>query len=154
MKKHVIILILLGFLCIHLSSVWACDQCDNPSSYRTQTRYQNPQNLGFIHGYYPNEFSENFSESSSLTPEEAGHYILGTTHRNYRYLPTVSVSEQPQTVLTDSAQVLISAARAVHIQENIIPLTASSNRPPRFNDSIDLPQVIREHQWTLKINIQ
>ena len=106
----------------------------------------NDKHQDLIHEYYPREFSDEIKPRFSTTAEEQGHYILGDSQQTFRYYPTVTITTKP--LEQDSTKVLVSSASRQILIETIAP-KVTAYRPPRINDSLDIPRVIEEHAWII-----
>lgn len=114
----------------------------------SEKRWQRPNRTSERdHGYAPRPFSEQ-TNSFVTTPEEEGHYILGSSQEIALYRPTATFADK--SVQTDVTRVLISRPRIQETPEDLpsLPVKPTIERPTRFNDSLDLERVIREHKWT------
>lgn len=139
----------LGFVCFFLSLSPAWGQDD----YRFSS-FPNPNDPALLHGYAPKPFSQADLNNYWITPEDAGHYISGRS-RFSDFSSARSVSSYTAVEAVDTTRVLVAPAR-VHLIEKAAPaaVSPSAHRPTRFNDSLDLPQIIKEHAWILPPNLQ
>lgn len=120
-----------------------------PHTY-TRSLKENDTRLGLIHGYYPHELTDDTGSRFSTTAEEQGHYILGDSEQTFRYDPTVTITNRP--LEEDPTKVLVSAQPRQILREDIafrVGPKSTADRPPRINDSLDIPRVIEEHRWII-----
>ncbi|MBL8014058.1 MAG: hypothetical protein JNN05_09445 [Candidatus Omnitrophica bacterium] len=143
---------LLGFVCFFLcvSHAWAWDDSTVRQTYVSDF---DSQDLGVVHGYSPKPFSPDSQPNYWITPEEAGHYILGRSRSSYDPTTLVSTPAPRAGIMADPTRVLVAPARVLPIPEPNPQTPVLTDRPTRFNDSSDLSEVIKQHAWVIPFNL-
>lgn len=146
---------LLGivYFLLCFSSAWAWDDSNVAQTYVSAL---NPQDMATVHGYYPKQFSPEPQPNYWITPEEAGHYILGRSRNTYSFSKTADTPTPRVGTMADQTRVLVAPARVLSLQEIPAPEPPKpdfTNRPPRINDSSDLPETIKKHAWIVPFDL-